>query len=148
MLSVRFRLVFLCLANWNRKFRFVKFWTEIDRNNWESIGFGLFRLWLVSVGFRLRERLLETKQEQSWWYISESETEKEKRKIKEKNKREESFREKRRGWCVELSWRPVCGGRSVEVGSKCGLMEASVCEMEWWRYVSVRDNERDWMWGR
>ena len=52
------------------------------------------------------------------------------RERKEKNKREESFREKRRGWCVELSWRPVCGGRSVEVGSKCGLMEASVCEME------------------
>ena len=40
--------VFLVLANRNRNFRFVKFPTEIDRNNWKPIGFGCIS---VSVGF-------------------------------------------------------------------------------------------------
>ena len=42
------RSVFLVLANRNRNFRFVKFPTEIDRNNWKPIGFGCIS---VLVGF-------------------------------------------------------------------------------------------------
>ena len=40
---VWFRLVFMGMTNRNRIFRFVKFLTEIDRNGWKSIGFGVFR---------------------------------------------------------------------------------------------------------
>ena len=126
------RLIFLSLANRNRKFRFVKFSTKTDRNNWESIGFGLFRLWLVSVGFRLRERLLETKQERSW-YISESETEKEKRKIKEKNL---FVRNEEAGvWSCH-------GGRCVEAG-----VWRLVANVDWWRPVCVRWSDGGvWVW--
>ena len=42
------RLVFLVLANRNQNFRFVKFPTETDRNNWKPIGFGCIS---VSVDF-------------------------------------------------------------------------------------------------
>ena len=34
------RSVFLVLANQNRNFRFVKFSTKTDQNNWKSISFG------------------------------------------------------------------------------------------------------------
>ena len=126
------RSVFLCLANRNWKFRFVKFSTKIDWNNWESIGFGLFRLWSVSVGFQLRERLLETKQEQSW-YISESETKKEKRKINEKN---HSVRNEETGmWSSHGGWR-------VEVG-----VWRLAANVDWWRPVCVRRSDGGmWVW--
>ena len=41
--SVRFQSVFMGMANRNQIFRFVKFSTEIDRNGWKSIDFGIFR---------------------------------------------------------------------------------------------------------
>ena len=31
---------------------------------------------------------------------------------------------------VELSWRPVCGGQSMEANGRCRLMEAGVCERQ------------------
>ena len=40
---VWFRSVFMGMANQNQIFQFVKFLTEIDRNGWKSIGFGVFR---------------------------------------------------------------------------------------------------------
>ena len=137
--------VFLCLANQNRKFWFVKFSTKTDQNNWESIGFDFIA---ISVGLKRKQENLEKWSVTIWgvgicetkkfkrniveeeapagqmvlsWYISETDKEKERIEIKEKN---HTMRD------AKADVRSSRGGRQQ--------MWTDV----WWRPVCVRGSDR------
>ena len=143
-------IVFLCLV--------VKFSTETDWNSWELIDFDFIA---VLVGLKRKQENLEKWSVPIWgvgicnvkqrnlskilqkketpvgqmvllWY-SKTDEKKEGIEIKEKN---HTIRN------AEAGVRSSCGGRSIETGSRCGLIKASVCEREWWR-LWERERERE-----
>ena len=134
--SVRFGRFYMCMANRNRIFRFVKFSTETDWNGWKLSVSMVFRFQSVSIFQREghwdfqnpnfnhikkeKKKLSNRAVEQSWW-TKLIQSDRERNEKREKEKRRIIPWEKKED--DRVVGRLVLGGHCVEVGMRRSAAE-------------------------